>query len=564
MKEWLRETHGPGFELLRHFLRRFFDSDLITTPGQMAGVLIGALPVVFQWFFLLVQPLHHKYEYLSQLATPSRYREAIQADELWLITLMMSVIGLLTAIKWQFLFPDLRDYRALGALPLSPLQIFGSKLTALLLIASATLITVNFLPSVGFPALSASRWAFQSSLGARIMAHAGASLAASSFFFFGLIALQGILLNVLRPRTFGRVTGYLQGILVAVMLSLMVLSFSIQPQITRAALRPEWALWLPPVWFLGLYQKLAGDTDPLMRVLANRAVIALAAAVSLAFVTYLISYRRHRALMMEGGSSRRTKEWRFGSVLPGWVSHNPRQQAAVAFMLQTLARSNHHRMILMAYGGVGFAIFVTGIAGMGKAFGDTRVVAADFVYYHILALLFLLIGARHVFSLPTELKANWIFQITESEGRFQWLRAVDQFVLLWGAAPMLLLPLPAEVHLLGWRGVAEAGLFLAVGLLAYEWAFSSWDKLPFTCSHLPGKTPVGMILGFFGLLGVLALVHSLLLAALYNDALFASTFSLLLIAWWRIHRGRRQGWAYLRLKYEEVPAPAVHALNLLR
>lgn len=221
-------------------------------------------------------------------------------------------------------------------------------------------------------------------------------------------------------------------------------------------------------------------------------------------------------------------------------------------------------MILMAYGGVGLAIFVTGIAGMSKAFDEARVVAADFVYYHILALLFLLIGARHVFSLPIELKANWIFQITESEGRFQWLRAVDGFVLLWGAAPMLLLPLPAEVRLLGWRGVGEAVLFLAVGLVGYEWAFSSWDKLPFTCSHLPGKTPVGMILGFFGLLGVLALVHTMLLGALYNDAWFASLLSLLLVAWWQIRHARRQGWVHLRLKYEEAPAPAVHALNLLR
>ena len=29
MREWLRETHGPGFELLRHFLLRFFDSDVV-------------------------------------------------------------------------------------------------------------------------------------------------------------------------------------------------------------------------------------------------------------------------------------------------------------------------------------------------------------------------------------------------------------------------------------------------------------------------------------------------------------------------------------------------------
>ena len=30
MREWLGETHGAGFELFRHFLVRFFDSDLVT------------------------------------------------------------------------------------------------------------------------------------------------------------------------------------------------------------------------------------------------------------------------------------------------------------------------------------------------------------------------------------------------------------------------------------------------------------------------------------------------------------------------------------------------------
>ncbi len=118
MKEWLTETHGPGFELLRHFLRRFFDSDLITTPDHMIGVLIVAVPVFFQWFFLLMGPLRRKYAYLSYLQAPGPYRSAVRADELWLITLMMSAIGVLTAIKWQSLFPNLRDYQALGSLPL--------------------------------------------------------------------------------------------------------------------------------------------------------------------------------------------------------------------------------------------------------------------------------------------------------------------------------------------------------------------------------------------------------------------------------------------------------------
>ena len=104
--------------------------------------------------------------------------------------------------------------------------------------------------------------------------------------------------------------------------------------------------------------------------------------------------------------------------------------------------------------------------------------------------------------------ANWAFQITEGEGRREWLRAVDRFVLFWGAAVMLIVPFPLEVRLLGWRAVAESVLFAAFGLLCYEWIFSSWEKLPFTCSHLPGKTPTWILaLQLFGLLGLLPIVE---------------------------------------------------------
>jgi len=55
---------------------------------------------------------------------------------------------------------------------------------------------------------------------------------------------------------------------------------------------------------------------------------------------------------------------------------------------------------------------------------------------------------------------------------------------------MLLAPFPLELKLLGWHAVVEVALFGGFALLCYEWAFSSWEKLPFTCSHLPGKTPM--------------------------------------------------------------------------
>jgi hypothetical protein len=564
MKEWLRETHGAGFELLRHFLLRFFDSDLVTAPGQTTTALIGGFSLFLPWFPVIVGPLRHKYAYFSSLPAPWPYREAVRADELWLITLMMSAIGLLTAIKWQSLFPGLRDYHALGSLPLRAREIFAAKLLALLVVATSAVVTLNALPSLMFPMVSNSRWAFDAPPGGRIVAYAVASAAACYFFFFGLVALQGVLLNLLRPRQFARAAGVLQGLLVGTMLVLIVLSFSIQAQITNTVVRPEFARWLPPVWFLGLCQTMSGDLDPAMQALGHRALNALAMAVALVLLTYTVSYKRHRTLLVEGVSAP-GKSRRWPGAVFDWLIPDPRQQAVIAFLTKTLSGSSQHRMILMGYAGFGLAILLSGMTGMRELVDPARAASAGFIYGHVILMVFLLIGVRHLFSIPVELKANWAFQITEGEGRREWLRAVDRFVLYSGSAVMLIFPFPLEVKLLGWAAVSELVLFTAFALLCYEWIFASWEKLPFTCSHLPGKTPSWiMALQLMGLLVLLPMVNALMLACLYNRTAFAIVLIVLVAAWARIRTTRREGWGDLRLRYEEVPDPTIHTLNLLR
>jgi hypothetical protein len=564
MREWLNETHGPAFELLRHFLLRFFDSDLVTTPGQSAGAIIGAVSLLLPWFPLFAGPLRFKYAHFSGLPTPGPYRLAIRGDELWLITMVMAAIGLLTAIKWQALFPGLHDYRVLGWLPLRARQIFAAKLTALLLIAGAAVVLVAAAPSLIFPALSGGRWAYQPSLGARVLAQAASFGAASGFVFFALVALEGVLLNVLSGRLFARVTAWLQGFLVAVMLIMLVLSFSIQPQTAARLLRPAPANWLPPVWFLGLEQSLSGDPYPAMQALSHRALAALAIAFGLVLATYLASYRRHRALMMEGtAASGKSRGW--PGVIFDWLVPNPRQQAVISFLARTLAGSGQHRMILTAYGGFGLAILLSGMIGLEAIVGPDRLAAACFVYSHVILLVFLLIGLRHLFALPTELKANWIFRLTEGDGRRDWMLAVDRSVLFCGAAAMLAAPFPLEVRLLGWRAPAEVLLFTIAGLLCYESLFVEWEKLPFTCSYLPNKTPAWMLsLELFGLLALLPVVNWVLLSCLYRPIAYGVILTILTALWLRVHVERRENWNDLRLKYEEAPDPAVHGLNLLR
>jgi hypothetical protein len=299
-------------------------------------------------------------------------------------------------------------------------------------------------------------------------------------------------------------------------------------------------------------------------VLARRALAALVTAVVLVLVTYLISYQRHRKLLVEGVTARgKDRRWQ-GTVFDWWLP-DPRRQAVMVFLAKTLAGSSQHRMILMGYGGFGLAVLLSGVVAMRELVEPARIATANFVYAHVSLLIFLLLGVRHLFSMPIELKANWAFQITEGEGRREWLSAVDRFVLFPGAAVMLLLPLPLEVRLLGWRAIAESVLFAAFALLCYEWVFAAWEKLPFTCSHLPGKTPTWIVsLQLLGLFVLFPIVNGILLACLYNRAAFAIVLIMLGAACARLNALRRDGWGELRLKYEELPDPAIHSLNLLR
>ncbi|MBK5290145.1 MAG: hypothetical protein JJE04_00435, partial [Acidobacteriia bacterium] len=54
-RQWLEETHSARFELLRHFFARFFDSDLVSTPGQWRVVAAGTGAVLASFWLLFTQ-----------------------------------------------------------------------------------------------------------------------------------------------------------------------------------------------------------------------------------------------------------------------------------------------------------------------------------------------------------------------------------------------------------------------------------------------------------------------------------------------------------------------------
>jgi hypothetical protein len=169
-----------------------------------------------------------------------------------------------------------------------------------LLFSAAMIAAMNLLPSLIAPMEFGGAWRVDSSFWPRAGAQAISSGLACFFVFFAMLALQGVLLNVLPAKLFARVSVYVQGALVGVFLLGGLYSWSIKEWKPETIARlPEFGAWLPPVWFAGVHQKLTGGGGPFFTAMAQRGQLAAGIAVALAMGTYFVSYRRYRRLLLE-------------------------------------------------------------------------------------------------------------------------------------------------------------------------------------------------------------------------------------------------------------------------
>jgi len=137
----LEETHGPVFELTRHFLARMFDSELFAGRDRWRPVAIGAFILLLHTAVLL--PKAARYQRLSRLPAPDLFRAPLLADEAGQITLFLGIAGLLAMLQWQMLLPSRRDYMALASLPIRPRQIFLARFAAFLVFATGVVAALN-------------------------------------------------------------------------------------------------------------------------------------------------------------------------------------------------------------------------------------------------------------------------------------------------------------------------------------------------------------------------------------------------------------------------------------
>ncbi len=250
--------------------------------------------------------------------------------------------------------------------------------------------------------------------------------------------------------------------------------------------------WSPSYWFLGLFQQLNGS--PALGPLATRAWISLAIASSVTAAVYALSYFRSLRKTIEEpdilpGTGRAVEK----SWLPGfgWSL----ETAIVQFSMRTLVRSRQHRVIFAFYLGVGFAATVFLLRSpIAKELSETTAIDAwhqasvPLLAASIILMGFWVVGMRSVFSLPLDLPANWIFRITPVRAGSNCVAAMRRSLWMLSVAPAWTSSAVVLLTLWPWRAAVGHLLLLGVfGATIAEICLSGSQKIPFTCSWLPGK-----------------------------------------------------------------------------
>lgn len=393
-----------------------------------------------------------------------------------------------------------------------------------------------------------------------------AIIAAGTFLFCAVLGLQGVASQALPRRWYLRASAFLQ----MAVFCLLVTGYFLQRMPASVLVRGAehgWLQWIPSYWFVGLYQQLSGSLHPALAPFAHRAWVALGVAICVTGAAYASSYLRTLRRIVEEPDLA-------PAVRSGWL---PRlsgsfQSAIAQFSIRSLLRSRQHRMIFAFYLGAGIAfalLFVNApaeISGLQEA-GPWKAASIELLAASVVLTGFWVRGARVVFGLPLDLRANWIFRAAPFGAGRQCLSGWRRAIYTVSVAPAVAVSAAVLFWVWPWRVAATHVMVLALmGIILAEFSFDGVQKIPFTCSWLPGRTNLHFTFWlwlYVILAGIIAGAKGeseALGNATATGALLAGLAVVAAVCVIRNNRAAAPGEAELR--FEEEPADKLVSLNL--
>ena len=485
--------------LVRHFLERFFNHETASPDGDAKSRLIliavatgipGFIVALYLW------PVYHPFigwpPGKALDAGPPPYW--LQVNHHFFFVLYSFVaMGIIAVFEWDMFFPDLLDIFVLTTLPISYRRLFQARVAAIAIFIVGFLLDANLLAPLVIPAT------FDPPNLTRLLAgHLLAVLAAGLFSAAFILALQGVFLSILGEALFRRLSLLLQGLSITVLVMALLL-FPVLSGAVPAFLQSgnRFALYCPPFWFLGIYQRvLEGPAAlPIYSKLAETGCAALLITIAVATLTYPIAYLRRVRQLVVGPGTHDTRSWAARpahGLLHATLLRQPVRRAVFHFISQTLLRVQRYRIYLVLYGGVGLSVVVASVLRLSVNHGQVRVeISADGVRAAIAIVAFWIIaGLRMAFVSPGNRQGSWAFRIVHGrpphlDTAMHQLQAAKTWVLLWAGlitfAAFLAIRTFAPAELLTWPATASLLLIAcAMCLLLTDILFLNVKTVAFT------------------------------------------------------------------------------------
>jgi hypothetical protein len=273
---------------------------------------------------------------------------------------------------------------------------------------------------------------------------------ANLFMFFFCVFLQGILMAALNQSLFKKVSLIFRFILLVAFVFLMFFHLSgsvsgLPDEISSfEGLKESNSTFIyayPPMWFVGVYEKLLGNQDPFFQALANFALLAIVFILVAFFVTLEVSYRRHIKRTQEVKTrpvhALKLREF-FSRVFNAIFLRNPVQRAIFSFFGKTFSRSSQYKMRLASYLAVAVALILVLLASGGTKAAKFPVSSKNILAIPLILSFFLLVGIRILVNIPSSPEANWIFRMTEAEAKKHYFSGFKKAIFSFALLPLFL------------------------------------------------------------------------------------------------------------------------------
>jgi hypothetical protein len=353
-------------------------------------------------------------------------------------------------------------------------------------------------------------------------AHAVATFTAGAFGFVAVLGLREVTSAIVGQDRFQRISAMLQAALVVMLVSSLLLLPAANGNVARnwMAQRDLTARALPPLWFVGLNETLAGSViDALPRsrperlgryarslVVADRnatnlyrslwpryhdlALTAIAALLVAFLVTIAACVWNSRRLPVgvirrshERGPTDRARTW----IVTHAVARTPLQQAGFFFTLQTLPRQVAQRVAMASSLAVALSVML--IAARGRVMmlqNETASVPIAVLAGQSFVLASVLGGFRHAVRLPAELRASSTFGLAWGGNARPYLSGVKRAGWMAIVVPTILVLAMWYAAILGPRVAAlHVGVGIALSSLLMEILFCRTRRVALVSSYLP-------------------------------------------------------------------------------